>query len=337
MTSPTNLRIVVAINPNASFGRSAQVGPTLVSTLRAAGHDVISLIEPDYEQLMTAARRALDEPTDALVVVGGDGMVHLGANLVAGTSTPLGIIPSGTGNDMARGLGIPVGDTEAAIHALQHALEAGPRTIDAARIRTADGEAWFACVASAGFDALVNERANAMRWPRGRQRYNLAIARELAKLHPIRYRITLDDEVIETEALLVAVANNVSFGGGMRITPDALLDDGLLDVLIVDPMSRRSFLRIFPRVFRGTHVTDPRVRILRSSSARVEADAVIAYADGERIAALPIDCVVVPGGLRMLAPHPAPRDRDPASEVIAEPVVQPATSPDCAGSVETHE
>src|SRR5690606_38954357 len=237
-------------------------------------------IEPDYLQLTESAQRAVAElRPDAVVVVGGDGMVHLGANLVAGTRIPLGIVPSGTGNDMARGLGIPVGDTEAAIRALVAALEAGPRRIDAGRIRSADGtEQWFACVASAGFDALVNERANLMRWPRGRQRYNLALLRELASLTPIHYRIELDDETIDTRAMLVAVANNSSFGGGMRVTPDAELDEGLFDVLIVQPLSRIAFLRIFPRVFKGTHVSDPRVRIVRSRHVTVSAESIVAYA-----------------------------------------------------------
>lgn len=296
-------RIAVAINPRASFGRGADVGDVVVQTLRGAGYEVTTLIEPDGESLWESTR-AVIRKHDALVVVGGDGMAHLGANVVAGTRIPLGIVPTGTGNDLARGLGIAIGNAEAAMNQLLEALEREPRVIDAGRIRGASTDRWFACIFSAGFDAIVNERANQMRWPKGRQRYNLALLRELAALTPIHYRIELDDETIDTRAMLVAVANNPSFGGGMLAAPDAQLDDGLFDVLIVQPLSRIAFLRIFPRVFKGTHVSDPRVRIVRSRRVTVHADTVVAYADGERIAPLPLELEVVPGALRVFAPTP---------------------------------
>ncbi|MDQ1577326.1 MAG: diacylglycerol kinase [Microbacteriaceae bacterium] len=297
------LKIVVAINPTASFGRGRTVGPAVVQTLRAAGHDVTALTEPDFEELVDSARKSMAGGPDALVVVGGDGMVSLGVNLLAGTKTPLGIVPSGTGNDLARGLGIPIGNTEAAIEMLLDRLHHSPRVIDAGRITTSDGRlTWFASVASAGFDAVVNERANLLRWPRGRGRYNVALLRELAVLKPIGYRLVLDGVERRTRAMLVAAGNNVSLGGGMRLLPDAKLDDGLLDVVVVQPLSRIAFLRIFPRVFRGTHVTDPRVEITRVRRVRIEADGVVAYADGERVGPLPIDIDVVPAALRVLAP-----------------------------------
>ena len=302
-------KLVVAINPSASFGATRAVGPAVVQTLRAMGHEVTSLTEPDFEQLVASARAAVKKRPDALVVVGGDGMVNLAANLVAGTKVPFGLIPSGTGNDMARVLGIPYEDTEAAILSLDAALTAGARTIDAGRITWLENgrvrERWFACALSAGFDAIVNERANQMRHPKGPSRYIIALLAELARLKPFAYKLTLDGEVIETKAVLVALGNGVSLGGGMKITPDALVDDGLLDVLMVKPLSRFNFLRIFPSVFKGTHVTDPRVRIVRAKKVRIEADGIVAYGDGERIAPLPIDIEVVPGALRVLSPLPA--------------------------------
>jgi diacylglycerol kinase (ATP) len=300
-------RVVVAINPTASFGASRDVGPAVVQTLRAMGHEVTSLTEPDFESLLEVAHAALRSKPDALVVVGGDGMVNLGVNLVAGTRVPLAIVPSGTGNDMARGLGIPFDDTEAAIRLLGETLQAQPRVIDAVRIRWTDadgapGERRFACALSAGFDAIVNERANLMRHPKGPSRYILALLAELARLKPVRYRATLDGEVLELDALMVSVGNNVSLGGGMRITPDAQLDDGLLDVMIVKPLSRLAFLRIFPSVFKGEHTSDPRVVMRRAKRIRIEVDApLVAYADGERIGPLPVDLEVEPGALRVLA------------------------------------
>ncbi|HTE61280.1 MAG TPA: diacylglycerol kinase family protein [Solirubrobacteraceae bacterium] len=305
-------RVVVAINPSASFGATSAVGPALVQTLRAEGHEVQSLTEPSWIELYESAKRAVRSKPDALIVVGGDGIVNLGANLVAGTRVPLGIVPSGTGNDMARGLGIPHDNTEAAIEALATALQNPPRVIDAARIRFTNDqtglpdERWFLCALSAGFDAIVNERANNMHNPKGPSRYIIALMIELTKLKPIHYRLTLDDRVIETAGVLVSLGNSVSLGGGMNITPDAKLDDGLLDVLIVKPLSRVAFLRIFPRVFKGTHITDPRVTIERAKHVRLEADGVVAYGDGERIGPLPIDVEVVPGAVRVLASNPGP-------------------------------
>ncbi|MBN9606216.1 MAG: hypothetical protein J0G30_06360 [Actinomycetales bacterium] len=302
-------RLVVAINPSASFGATSAVGPAVVQTLRASGHDVTALTEPDFESLQDAARRALATRPDALVVVGGDGMVNLGVNLLAGSKVPLGIVPSGTGNDMARGLGIPYENTEESIRHLEAALERRPRVIDAARVSwdgqaegsDGAGERWFACALSAGFDAIVNERANAMRHPKGPSRYILALLAELVRLKPIAYRIVADGEVREVRANLVSLGNGVSLGGGMKITPDALLDDGLLDVFVVSPLSKVNFLRIFPRVFQGTHVDHPAVDIARARRVRLEADGIVAYGDGERIAPLPIDVELVPGALRVLA------------------------------------
>ena len=301
----TALRIVVAINPTASFGKGRAVGPSVVQSLRGAGHRVTALSEATMEDLHREAAKAVTLAPDALVVVGGDGMVSLGANLVAETPIPLGIVPSGTGNDVSRGLRIPIRDTDAAIDQLLNALAGEPRVIDAALIRRAgEPDRWYAGVLSAGFDALVNERANLMRWPRGKSRYNVALFRELATLKPTTYRLVLDGVEWNTAGTLVSIANNTSFGGGMLITPDALLDDGLLDVCVVEPLSRIAFLGIFPRVFKGTHVTDPRVSIRRAKHVTIEADGVVAYADGERVGPLPLEIEIVPGALRILSPLP---------------------------------
>lgn len=299
-------RVVVAINPTASFGSSRDVGPAVVQTLRAMGHEVTSLTEPDFDSLLESARAAVRTKPDALVVVGGDGMVNLAVNILAGTKVALGIVPSGTGNDMARGLGIPHDDTEAAIRLLGESLQRPPRTIDAGRIRwVEDGsefERLFAGSLSAGWDAIVNDRANRMRRPKGASRYMIAMLAEMLTLSPLSYRVTLDGERLDERALLVSVGNNSSLGGGMRFAPDALLDDGELDVMIVRPLSRIQFARIFPRVFSGTHTSDPRVVMRRAKRIRIEVDApIVAYADGERIGPMPVEIDVIPGALRVLS------------------------------------
>ncbi|MBH0098612.1 diacylglycerol kinase [Salinibacterium sp. NSLL150] len=310
MESIKPLRLVVAINPTASFGRGKNVGPRAVEALRALGHDVTALEQPNFALLLKRGRKAVAKKPDALLVVGGDGMVNLGTNLVAKTKVPLGIIPSGTGNDMARGLGIPLSDVDAAVASVVRGLARPPRAIDAGSVTYVDdatGSAatrWFACVLSAGFDAIVNERANLMSWPRGASRYTVALLIELLRLRPIHYKLTLDDVVIETTAALVSVGNNVSLGGGMKVTPDAILDDGLADVLVVEALSRLAFLRVFPRVFSGKHLSDPRVTVYRAKRIRIESEDIMAYADGERFAALPIDIKMVAGVLNVLDQRP---------------------------------
>lgn len=299
---PDASRIVVAINPNAAFGAHRDVGARAVQALRSAGHEVTALAEPDLSSLLRVAQAAVHTGPDALIVVGGDGMVQLGVGLVAETGIPLGIVPAGTGNDNARGLGIPIGDTDAAIRGILDKLEHPPRVIDAARATALDGSTrWFLGILSAGFDAAVNERANLMRRPRGRSRYTLALLRELAGLAPRRYGLELEGIRSEQDAVLVAIANNTSVGGGMRFAPDASLTDGLFDVVTLDPVSRGQLLRIFPSVFSGRHIDDPRVTVRRAARVRVDAPDVIAYADGERIGPLPLELEVVPGALAVLA------------------------------------
>ena len=294
---------MVAINPTASFGRSRDVGPQVAALLAARGHVVTELVAGDFASLQHRVADAVANEPTALVVVGGDGMVSLGVEAVANTDVSLGIVPVGTGNDMARGLGIPEHDPATAVEMLLAALAAGPRTVDTGVAEwSGGGQRRFAGVVSCGFDALVNERANHIRFPKGASRYTISIAFELAKLKPISYRIEHDGGVIETEGMLVSVANNGFIGGGMWITPEARIDDGLLDLFVVSKLSRLEFLKIFPKVFKGEHVDDPRVTIVRTRRARVEADGIVGYADGERLGKLPIDVAVDPGSLRLLAP-----------------------------------
>jgi diacylglycerol kinase (ATP) len=296
-------RLVVAINQSARFGANRGVGSTMVDRLRALGHDVVDLVEPSYKELVASATREIAKKPDALIVVGGDGMVNLGVNLVAGTGVPLGLIPAGTGNDMARALGIPHEDQAAALDVLIEALNYPARVIDAGLVTDAAGETrWFGCMLSAGFDSIVNERANRMQHPKGASRYTIAMLLELVTLKPIQYKITHDGETFDSGGVMMSVGNGVSLGGGMKVTPTALLDDGLLDILVVGPLTRIQFLRIFPKVFAGTHIEDPRVRIVKARKIRIEADGVIAYTDGERFAPLPIDIEVKPGALKVFAP-----------------------------------
>lgn len=294
-------RLLLAVNPSASFGRNRAVGPAAARRLADEGYDVTLLREANFELLRRETQSAFEQGTDGLVVVGGDGMVSLGVNLVARTGVPLGIVAAGTGNDLARSLGLPHDDPEAGIDALLEALRRPPQSIDLGLVRHGELTTWFACVLSAGFDAVVNERANRMTRPRGPSRYTLALLRELATFRPLRYRLTIDGAVREQAAMLVSVANTPSLGGGMRIVPHADLSDGVLDVFIVHPLSRIGLLSVFPRVFAGEHVNHPAVEFAEARRVRIEGEGIVAYADGERLGSLPVDVEAVPGALSVFA------------------------------------
>jgi diacylglycerol kinase (ATP) len=222
-------------------------------------------------------------------------MVQLGAQAVAGTETALGIIPAGTGNDVARLLDVPRADASAASDVL---LGSRTRRIDLARF----GDQHFVTVMAAGFDAAVNERANAMAWPRGRMRYNLATLSELRVFQPIAYTLTLDGEVRNLEAMLVAVGNGPSFGGGLRITHGARVDDGWLDVVVIRPMSKLELVRTYPRLYSGGHTRHPAYEHHRVRAVTVDAPGVVAYADGERVGPLPVRVEIAPLALKVLVP-----------------------------------
>jgi diacylglycerol kinase (ATP) len=292
-------RVGLLVNPTAGRGRGAVYGRQAATDLHAAGHRIVDLSGPDAATAAANAREALDaDAVDVLTVVGGDGMVHLGANLCAGRPTPLAVVAAGTGNDNARELGLPVRDPHTAAATV---TRGATRLVDLGRSHTAGGTTrWWIGVLGGGFDSVVNERAARLRWPRGPMRYNLAVARELPVFRPIPYVVTVDGDRQVTEAMLVAVANGPAFGGGMRVAPDAVYDDGLLDVVILHRVSRVEFLRVFPKVFKGTHVTHPQVEIRRGARVRLEAPGIVTQADGERFEPLPLDLEVVPGALAVV-------------------------------------
>lgn len=293
--------LVVLVNPAARGGRTLRLLDPVVRRLREGGRPVTVVVGTSAEDALTRAREAVAAGPAALVAFGGDGLVHLATQAVAGTEVPLGIVPAGTGNDIADALGIPRRDPLAAAALVAGGVARGAvRAVDAARVRAGGREEWFAGAVACGFDSRVNERANAMTWPPGMAKYVVALAQELRSFTPIPFRITLDGERTEREAMLVAVANTRSYGAGMRVCPDARPDDGLLDVLVLGALPKGEFLRTFPRVYRGAHVGHPAVTLRRARRVEVEAPDVIAYADGERVGPAPVTCTVEPGALRVL-------------------------------------
>ncbi|SBT41933.1 diacylglycerol kinase [Micromonospora auratinigra] len=293
--------VAVLANPTAGRGRHRGLLPRLLDRLAHAARPVRLLEATGPAEAEAACRAAVADGAGALVAVGGDGTVHRALQAVAGTAVPFGPVPAGTGNDFAVETGFPA-DPLAAVAVIVDALRAGrTRSVDLARLTAADGtERWYGAVLAAGFDAIVNERANRMRWPRGPRRYDLAILVELARLRPRRYRLSLDGEPQEVDAVLVAVGNAASYGGGMRICPDADPTDGLLDVVVGGRFDRRTLLRVKPRIYRGTHVTHPLVRTYRARTVELSAEGITTYVDGERAFDLPVRVSAVPAAVRLL-------------------------------------
>ncbi|MGW1017383.1 diacylglycerol kinase [Streptomyces niveus] len=292
--------ISLFVNPTAGRGRGARAAQPAARALRDAGYSVRTVLGSDADDALRRAREAVAAGTGALIAVGGDGLVSLALRAVAGTDTPLGVVAVGTGNDFGRALGLPVRDPAAAGRIAADALKNHTiRKLDLGRV----GGRWFGTVLASGFDSRVNDRGNRMRWPTGRFKYDLAMVAELAAFRPVPYRVTLDDGAErEIEAALVAVGNGPSYGGGMRICADAVMDDGLFDVTVVGECSRATLLKVFPRVYRGTHLSHPVVTVHRTAKITLAAPGLTGYADGEPLGPLPLTAQCVPGAVRVLVP-----------------------------------
>ncbi|HEU4544798.1 MAG TPA: diacylglycerol kinase family protein [Microlunatus sp.] len=289
--------IALVVNPSAGKGRAQRLLPEVAGLFRDTGHPLEVLLSRDVDEARTMAVDAVDAGVGTLVVMGGDGMVHLGINVVADRPgvTNLGLIPAGTGNDLCRGLGMDAKDPVSAARAI---ATGPPRPIDVLQVN----DAFVGGVVATGFDALVNARANAMARPKGSLRYAVAALAEIASFDPLPYRLVIDGEVRELDAMLLAVGNSAYYGGGMMICPDADPSDGLLDLTIVHSASRAKLLRLLPQTFSGRFVRDPCVERLRARSVRVERADLAGYGDGEPLPAGPLDIDVRPGLLCVYAP-----------------------------------
>lgn len=284
------MSLTVIANPTSGRGRVARVLPEITAALSEVGVESHVVVTQDAADLREAVRRVRDAGDPRVLVCGGDGTLHLAAQELAGGQTALGIVPAGTGDDNARTLGIPRDSvTAAAVLAARGDVS----QMDLGHVSAADGtERVFLGVLSSGFDSLVNERANEMTWPSGDARYLVAILAELRTFRPVPYSATIDGRAVRGEAMLVAVGNGISYGGGMRVCPDARPDDGLLDITWLHGVRKSTFLRVFPQVFTGSHVRTRYVSSTRASHLTLDAPGQLAYADGERVGPLPISVTV---------------------------------------------
>jgi diacylglycerol kinase (ATP) len=298
-------RVTLVVNPASNKGSARAVAQRVARHLESTADLRVLCGGSEAESVALLAGAA--EGADAVLVCGGDGIVHLAVNALAETDVPLGIIPAGSGNDTATALGVP-SDPLAAADALLAALRDGSvRRVDlgycpAAQLPPSGSGRWWITMLYGGFDSAVNERANAMRWPKGRRRYDIAIAAEMARLRSRSVTLTLDGTTLQLPATLVAIGNGPHYGGGKRMTPDAKMDDGLFDVTVVGELSRLTLAKLAPTLPRAGHIGHPAVSQYRASSVTFDAPDTVAYADGERLADLPITTRCVPRALAVLVP-----------------------------------
>lgn len=294
MTTPSRRRLTLVVNPVAGGGRGARVADAVRSRLCSLGYTIATVSAPDAAGTRSAVAAAVATGVDGVVALGGDGLAHLVLQELAGTDVPLGIVPVGTGNDLAAAFAIPSDPLAAADLVATGTI----RSVDAVR----SGDRWWASVLCSGFDSAVNERANRMRWPRGPRRYDLALLAELIALRTRDFTIEYDDEVWSGPALLVAVGNTGRYGGGYRMVSQADPADGRLDLTVVGPVGRAELVRMLPRVKAGTHLDHPAVTTLQATCVRMRAEGMVAYADGERLGPLPMSMTCARGALRLWTP-----------------------------------
>jgi len=278
---------LVVVNPKAGLGAAATLATKIVGFLQSneVAYRMISPNSEDETKSLVRESLQIGEST-RLLSVGGDGLFHLLLQLAIEFEVALAVAPGGTGNDFYRTLGWH--DHELSDY-LTHLVSTQPALVD---VGVVDGE-YFGAVLSSGFDSVVNERANRMKWPVGPAKYNAAIALELPKFKAIEFKIFADERILEVEAMLIAIGNGKSYGGGMQVCPDADIHDGLFDIMILHPISKLEFIKVFPTVYRGAHINHPEVEVIRAKQIRIESTA-IAYADGERIGQLPVQVEALP-------------------------------------------
>lgn len=294
------MTVALVANPSAGRGRGARLLPKVEALLRSLDVPHRTFVSRDGADAERLAREAAEAGATVVAALGGDG--HLGncANGVIGTGAALATIPAGSGNDFAKHLGIDPRDPLRATRLLR---EPSLRRVDVVRAATPERERYFVNVGGVGFDSEVNLLANRTRFLSGTARYVYAVFVTLARFHPGSFGLRVDGEEHRFRAMMVAVANGSTYGGGMRVCPQAREDDGLLDVCVVTEIGKWEFVKTFPKVFRGRHVEHPAVRLLRGAQAEVSADRPFqVFADGEHVGGVPVTFTVVPGALSVVVP-----------------------------------
>jgi diacylglycerol kinase (ATP) len=277
---------LLVVNSKAGKGRANRLAGKFEILLKSNNLPYEIINKATYEETFSEYRLSIASGKfEKVVAIGGDGLVNLCLQEVAEQNIGLSVIPAGTGNDFARA----VGSYRKSVNEIFNVIRSQePTSIDLGLVTGTFGKRWYVQVLSTGFDALVNNLANRINWPRGQMKYTLATLLTLARFKPIPYELIIDDKHFKQDFMLLSVANGETYGGGMRICPDASNSDGVFDILLVHPVSKIVLLSIFPKVFTGRHVPHPKIDIIRGKKVQLSAEA-SAFADGEFVSKLPIE------------------------------------------------
>ena len=286
---------LLVVNSKAGKGRASKLAGKFEVLLKSNNLPYEIINKATYEETFSEYRLSIASGKfEKVVAIGGDGLVNLCLQEVAEQNIGFSVIPAGTGNDFARA----VGSHKKSVNEIFNVVSSqDPTTIDLGLVTGAFGKRWYVQVLSTGFDALVNNLANRINWPRGHIKYTLATLLTLARFKPIPYELIIDGKQFKQDFMLLSVANGETYGGGMRICPDASNSDGIFDILLVHPVSKIVLLSIFPKVFTGKHVPHPKIDIIRGKKVQISADA-SAFADGEFVSKLPIEITNVKNALK---------------------------------------
>lgn len=279
------MKALVVINPKSGGGRGAIVGRRVREHFTRSVHEVTYVEGTSRdESLAEVSNQSKTSQFDLIICVGGDGLIHDLLPTLLEFSLPLLVIPAGTGNDFARTLGL---HRKRISTLLELPVRKESSAVDVGMIYHSTLETPFVQVLSAGFDSVVNERANNFKVVKGKIKYILAVLQKVWRFHAIDFEISVDGVTQHRRAALVCIANGTSYGGGMQIVPQAKNNDGYLDLMIVDEVSPLRLLMVFPRVFFGSHVKHPKVHFVTGKEVLISG-ATTTFADGERITELPI-------------------------------------------------
>jgi diacylglycerol kinase (ATP) len=290
------MKILVVTNPLAGAGKTLRLLPKIKQWLSATPHEFSFITPPSSQEMRSEIMKAADQGIEALLLVGGDGTVHQALRAIAETNIPFGFLPCGRGNDFARNIGLPSKLKKSC------SLPSNPSflQVDLPRINQLP----FVAVAYVGFDAEVNRLANDGRgYFGGTLGYIVCVLKTLKNFRPFEVEITIDDLTWSERVMMVSVANAPFYGGGMKIAPDANMNDGVFNICIVQEISKFELLQQFPKVFKGTHIFHPRVLMKTGKKIKIVSDENREiFADGEYVGSLPGECTIGTQKIQIMSP-----------------------------------
>ena len=291
------MKILVITNPIAGGGKTLRLLPKIRHWLSLSPHEFSFSTPRSINEMHIEITEASAKGMSALLLIGGDGTVHQALPAIAETNIPFGFLPCGRGNDFARNIGLSTNlrnncslPSNLSFH-----------QVDLPKINNIP----FVAVAYVGFDSEVNKLANDGRgYFDGTLGYIICVLKALRTFKPFEIEITIDDDTWRERVMMVTVANAPFYGGGMKIAPDAKMNDGVFDICIVQEISKFELLQQFPRVFKGTHIFHPKVLMKTGKKVKLVSDEKREiFADGECVGSLPGECTIGAQKIQIMCPQ----------------------------------